>query len=84
MGASHISSHVMFAQAHTQGGITVAHGAFTAMLTFFCVEYIYHEHVHLYTYDLFAEKVCCAVVCCVVLCCAVLCCAESSNQMNAS
>ena len=26
------------------------------MLSFFVVEYLYHEHVHLYTYDLFAEK----------------------------
>ncbi|EDQ85507.1 uncharacterized protein MONBRDRAFT_29161 [Monosiga brevicollis MX1] len=30
---------------------------YQAMFAWFIVEYIYHEHVHLYTYDLFAEKV---------------------------
>mmetsp|Transcript_25887 Transcript_25887/g.36165 ORF Transcript_25887/g.36165 Transcript_25887/m.36165 type:complete len:247 (+) Transcript_25887:792-1532(+) len=26
-------------------------------LTWFCMEYLYFEHIHLYTYDLFAERV---------------------------
>ncbi len=26
------------------------------MLSWFCVEYLMHEHVHLFTYDLFAER----------------------------
>jgi hypothetical protein len=29
---------------------------FTGLWTWFLVEYLYHEHVHLYTYDLFAER----------------------------
>jgi Delta14-sterol reductase len=31
-------------------------GSFVGMFTFFIVEYLYNEQVHLYTYDLFAEK----------------------------
>ena len=30
---------------------------YTALFLIFCIEYVYHEHVHLYTFDLFAEKV---------------------------
>ena len=40
------------------GGIsTRASNVFTGLFTWFVVEYMYHEHVHLYTYDLFAEKI---------------------------
>jgi delta14-sterol reductase len=31
-------------------------GVYVGMFTFFIVEYLYNEQVHLYTYDLFAEK----------------------------
>jgi len=30
---------------------------YCALFTAFVVDYMYHEHVHLYTYDLFAERV---------------------------
>ncbi|KAI8846904.1 ergosterol biosynthesis ERG4/ERG24 family-domain-containing protein [Chytridium lagenaria] len=39
------------------GGMSFAMGSYVAMLTVFLVEYNYFEHVHLYTYDLFAEKI---------------------------
>jgi hypothetical protein len=30
---------------------------YALFMLFFCTEYVFHEHVHLYTYDIFAEKV---------------------------
>eukprot|EP00757_Euglenozoa_sp_SAG-D1_P009238 gene9238-2995_t len=38
------------------GHATVAMLTYTACLTLFCVEYMYNEDVHTYTYDLFAER----------------------------
>ncbi|KAJ3218628.1 hypothetical protein HDU67_004681 [Dinochytrium kinnereticum] len=47
------------AAKHVQmnGGMSYAMGSYVLMLTVFIVEYNYFEHVHLYTYDLFAEKI---------------------------
>ncbi|KAJ3100433.1 hypothetical protein HDU97_002220 [Phlyctochytrium planicorne] len=39
------------------GHMSLAVGSYVAMLTWFIIEYNYFEHVHLYTYDLFAEKI---------------------------
>ena len=30
---------------------------YTALMTWFVVDYLYNEHVHLYTFDFFAERV---------------------------
>jgi hypothetical protein len=39
------------------GHLTTASITWAACLTWFAIEYMYHEHIHLYTYDIFAEKV---------------------------
>ncbi|KAJ3171400.1 hypothetical protein HK101_011251 [Irineochytrium annulatum] len=39
------------------GAWTAAMAAYGFMLTWFVTEYMYFENVHLYTYDLFAEKI---------------------------
>ncbi|TPX30375.1 hypothetical protein SmJEL517_g06062 [Synchytrium microbalum] len=40
------------------GGVSSrASTVYTCLFTWFVVEYMYHENVHLYTYDLFAEKI---------------------------
>lgn len=39
------------------GHLSNAALAWGACLTWFAIEYMAHEHVHLYTYDLFAEKI---------------------------
>ena len=44
-------------QKNQQGAISYALLTYTLMITWFVVEYLYHEHVHLYTYDFFAERV---------------------------
>lgn len=46
-----------YAQYAEHGQLSTAMVVFVGMWTWFIVEYLYHEHVHLYTYDLFAEKV---------------------------
>lgn len=47
------------AAAHAEANAGVISNAMitgVCLWTWFIVEYIYHEHVHLFTYDLFAEK----------------------------
>jgi delta14-sterol reductase len=39
------------------GHLTTASITWASCLTWFAIEYMYHEHIHLYTYDIFAEKV---------------------------
>ena len=40
---------------------------YTTLFLVFCVEYVYHEHVHLYTFDLFAEKVVTKLFHCIIV-----------------
>eukprot|EP00041_Stephanoeca_diplocostata_P032592 m.1049677 g.1049677 ORF g.1049677 m.1049677 type:complete len:171 (+) comp24174_c1_seq19:1368-1880(+) len=48
---------VLVPRACTTGGhYSVAAVVGGVMWTWFVFEYIYHEHVHLYTYDIFAER----------------------------
>ena len=44
-------------QIHNSGAISNALSIYTLMFIWFLHEYMYFEHIHLYTYDLFAEKV---------------------------
>lgn len=44
-------------QQQEQGAVGHALLVYAAMMSWFVVEYLYHEHVHLYTYDFFAERV---------------------------
>eukprot|EP00048_Salpingoeca_helianthica_P007218 m.107908 g.107908 ORF g.107908 m.107908 type:complete len:420 (-) comp14260_c1_seq3:106-1365(-) len=39
------------------GTLSIALATYVALLTLFVFEYLYHEFVHLYTYDFFAERV---------------------------
>lgn len=43
-------------QVHDTGHISVEMLVYTGMFSFFVIDYLYHEHVQLYTYDLFAER----------------------------
>ncbi|KAJ3112610.1 hypothetical protein HDU96_004386, partial [Phlyctochytrium bullatum] len=59
-GATLLQLNLLSMTAHhykLTGGLNVALGSYVLMLTFFLLEYNYFEHVHLYTYDLFAEKI---------------------------
>ena len=51
---------IVLLAAHTQfilyDRITMAMSLYAAMMSYFVVDYLYHEDVHLYTYDMFAEK----------------------------
>ena len=51
-----IMSCVLF-QYRSLGRVTNALKAYTFMFTWFLSEYLLCEHVHLYTYDLFAERI---------------------------
>lgn len=45
-------------QYHALGGrLSLGLTTYLLLFSFFVAEYMYHEHVHLYTYDLFAERV---------------------------
>ncbi|KAI8825066.1 ergosterol biosynthesis ERG4/ERG24 [Fimicolochytrium jonesii] len=45
------------AEKRRDGGVSGPMLLCAGMYTWFCGEYMYHEDVHLYTYDIFAEKV---------------------------
>lgn len=47
----------MAAHYQANGSLATAMILNAILWTWFVVEYIYHEHVHLFTYDLFAERV---------------------------
>eukprot|EP01087_Luapelamoeba_hula_P023505 TRINITY_DN8654_c0_g1_i1.p1 TRINITY_DN8654_c0_g1~~TRINITY_DN8654_c0_g1_i1.p1 ORF type:complete len:420 (-),score=58.73 TRINITY_DN8654_c0_g1_i1:13-1272(-) len=51
---------VVLSAAYSQwlrdGELSLEMKVYTGLFSFFILEYLYHEHVHLYTYDLFAEK----------------------------
>ena len=49
-----VLSFYYFVRQH--GGPLIASTVYTSLFTWFLVEYCYFEFVHLYTYDLFAEK----------------------------
>ena len=50
---SFAAHHLLLHRADPSPGVMLYAGLFT----FFVAEYLYFEHVHLYTYDLFAERV---------------------------
>lgn len=39
------------------GSLSFAMAAFVGCMTWFVLEYLWHEHVHLYTYDIFRERI---------------------------
>jgi hypothetical protein len=45
------------AQLEQHQSLSVGMAVYLALFSLFIVDYLYHEHVHLYTYDLFAERV---------------------------
>lgn len=50
----------VYEQAYNNGGeknMSYASGTYMLMFMHFLTEYLYFEEIHLYTYDLFAEKV---------------------------
>jgi protein-S-isoprenylcysteine O-methyltransferase Ste14 len=47
------AAHQRLAEGHLRAGVVL----YTALFTFFLVDYLTFERVHLYTYDLFAERV---------------------------
>ena len=61
VGATYLQLNIcsaMEVQKHENGGsISLALKTYSALFTFFLFEYLAGEQVHLYTYDLFAEKV---------------------------
>ncbi|KAJ3282721.1 hypothetical protein HK104_010759 [Borealophlyctis nickersoniae] len=50
---SSLSRHMRLNDGH----ITNAMWAYTGMFSWFVLDYMFHERIHLYTYDLFGEKV---------------------------
>ena len=55
--ACNILSCVVVHLKYTGGYLSNAMLVYNIMFFWFIVEYMYYEHVHIYTYDLFAEKV---------------------------
>lgn len=54
--ACNILSCVVAHKRYTGGSVSNAMVLYNAMFFWFIAEYMYYEHVHIYTYDLFAEK----------------------------